>query len=193
MFDTIETLQSLDALNYLPGNGAVYPDNEFGMGLQQTAQLIKAGVGLEVSCVDLGGWDTHENQGTIGGAFNLLLSTLAQGLNAFYTDLQSHMNGITVVTMSEFGRRVAENGSGGTDHGHGNMMLLMGGGVIGGQVFSDWPTLASNALDDGDLAITTDYRDVLAEVVGTRLGNPELDEVFPNHNISPLGLFNPLT
>ncbi len=192
VFDTIETLQSLDALNYIPGNGAVYPEDEFGMGLQQTAQLIKAGVGLEVSCVDLGGWDTHENQGTLDGDFNLLLTTLAQGLFAFYTDLDSHMSGVTVVTMSEFGRRVAENGSSGTDHGHGNMMLLMGGGVIGGQVFSDWPTLASNALDDGDLAITTDYRDVLADVVGARLGNPALDQVFPNHSVTPLGLFNPL-
>ena len=145
------------------------------------AQLIKADVGLEVACVDLGGWDTHENQGTLAGEFNNLLTTLSQGLAAFYLDLRDYMDGVTVVTMSEFGRRAHENGSHGTDHGHGNVMFLMGGGVNGGQVHTRWPGLAAEVLDDGDLAITTDYRDVLAEVVTRRLRNPALDQVFPGY------------
>lgn len=192
VFETVDILQSLDATNYQPEGGAVYPDDEFGLGLRQVAQLIKADVGLEVACIDLGGWDTHEYQGTLDGEFNSLLTTLAQGLAAFYADLDGRMQGVSVVTMSEFGRRVAENGSAGTDHGHGNVMFLMGGGVVGGQVFADWPTLALNALDDGDLAITTDYRDVLAEVVGQRLGNPALGQVFPNFAPTPLGLMVPV-
>ncbi|MFQ5615836.1 MAG: DUF1501 domain-containing protein, partial [Anaerolineales bacterium] len=175
VFETINTLQSLNATGYQPSGGADYPPGEFGMGLQQVAQLVKAGMGLEVACLDLGGWDTHENQGTLEGTFNFLLDGLGRGLHAFYTDLGDRMGDITVVTMSEFGRRVKENGSYGTDHGHGNLMFLMGGGIAGGQVFASWPTLASNALDDGDLAITTDYRDVLAEVVSNRLLNPALD------------------
>ncbi len=193
VFETVDMLQSLDPNGYQPANGAVYPtDYEgFGLGLQQIAQLIKADVGLEVACVDLGGWDTHENQGTVDGTFNELLDTLGRGLGAFYADLGDHMRGVSVVTMSEFGRRIEENASSGTDHGHGNFMLVMGGGVAGGQVFSRWPTLAPEALSDGDLAITTDYRDVLAEVIQTRLMNPALDQVFPNHTVSPLGLITP--
>lgn len=191
VFDTVDTLQSLNALGYLPVNGAVYPDDEFGMGLKQIAMLIKADVGLEVACVDVGDWDTHEQQGTQDGWLSGQLAGLAQGLSAFYADLQEWMGGISVVTMSEFGRRVAENGSGGTDHGHGNVMFLMGGGINGRQVFTDWPTLDPAALDEGDLAITTDYRDVLAEVVAQRLLNPALDQVFPRHTITPLGLVVP--
>jgi uncharacterized protein (DUF1501 family) len=193
VFETVDILQSLSAVGYQPSNGADYPadDMGFGMGLRQIAQLIKADVGLEVACIDLGGWDTHENQGTTDGQFNELLSVLGRGLNAFYTDMQDRMGNITVVTMSEFGRRVQENASQGTDHGHGNFMLLMGGGVNGGQVYAKWPTLAPEALDDGDLKITTDYRDVLTEVVTQRLLNPAVDQVFPNFTPTPLGLVNP--
>ncbi len=193
VFDAVDTLQSLSAENYVPANGAAYPEDDmgFGLGLRQIAQLIKADVGLEVACVDLGGWDTHENQGTLDGYFNALLDTLSRGLAAFYADMADQMSGITVVTMSEFGRRVEENASHGTDHGHGNFMLLMGGGVHGGQVYAQWPTLASEALSEGDLAITTDYRDVLAEVVSMRLMNPALEQVFPNHTVTPLGLIVP--
>ncbi|MCB9434747.1 MAG: DUF1501 domain-containing protein [Ardenticatenaceae bacterium] len=189
VFDTIEMLQSLDAANYQPSNGAVYPDNEFGLGLRQVAQLIKANIGLEVATVDLGGWDTHEYQGTLDGGFDDLMGMLAQGLAAFYADVQEQMGNVTVVTMSEFGRRVGENASAGTDHGHGNMMFLLGGGVNGGQVFSRWPSLAPEALDDGDLAITTDYRSVLAEIVQKRLLNTAVSEVFPNFTPEDLGLF----
>jgi len=191
VFDTMTVLQALNAVEYQPSGGAVYPDTEFGMGLRQIAQLIKANVGLEVACVDFGGWDTHENQGTDGGAFSNMIGELGQGLAAFNTDLGDAMNGVSLVTMSEFGRRVEENASAGTDHGHGNFMLLMGGGIEGGQVYSNWPTLDPRALDDGDLAITTDYRDVLAEIVQNRLMNPALDQVFPNHTITPLGLVRP--
>lgn len=193
VFETVDLLQSMNAVDYVPANGAEYPQDEygFGMGLKQIAQLIKAGVGLEVACIDLGGWDTHENQGTQDGYFAELLGVLGRGLSAFYTDLQDRMGGVSVVTMSEFGRRVAENASNGTDHGHGNFMMLMGGGVKGGQVYADWPTLAPEALNDGDLAITTDYRDVLAEILTKRLNNPALDQVFPNFTHTPLGLIVP--
>lgn len=194
VFETIDVLQSLDAANYTPSGGAVYPadDEGYGRSLQQVAQIIKADLGLEVAGVDLGGWDTHENQGTFGGEFNALLETLGQGLAAFYADLGDRMQHVSVVVMSEFGRRVHENGSQGTDHGHGNVMFALGGGVNGGQIFADWPTLAPDALDDGDLAITTDYRHVLAEIVAGRLLNPALDTVFPGFTASPLGIVQPL-
>jgi uncharacterized protein (DUF1501 family) len=193
VFETVEMLNKLNIDNYQPANGAIYPDDEFGAGLRQVAQLIKADVGLEVACVDLGGWDTHEAQGTLDGQFNGLLTTLGRGLAALYADLGEQMQRVSVVVMSEFGRRVYENGSRGTDHGHGNAMFLMGGGVNGGQVFTDWPSLASERLDDGDLAITTDYRNVLAEVVRRRLLNPAIEQVFPSHAVRELGLVRPRT
>lgn len=189
VFETINTLQTMQTQSYQPASGANYPDDEFGMGLQQVAQLIKANVGLEVACIDYGGWDTHENQGTNGGEYASMVETLGRGLHAFYADLQAEMGHVTLITMSEFGRRVAENGSRGTDHGHGNFMFAMGGGVKGKQVYTDWPTLASSALDNGDLAITTDYRHVLAELLQKRTGNLAMDEVFPNFNAQSLGLF----
>lgn len=192
VFDTVEQLKALDVTQYVPANGAVYPPGEYGLGLQQVAQIIKADMGLEVACVDIGGWDTHEEQGTLDGTFNFLLRALGQGLAAFYADLGEQMRNVTVVAMSEFGRQLIENGSQGTDHGHGNVMFLMGGGVVGGQVFANWPTLAPEARDEyGDLAITIDYRDVLAEVVGGRLLNPALDQVFPDYIPTPLGLLRP--
>ena len=187
VFETVEILQELKAQDYVPAGGASYPEGEFGMGLKQVAQLIKADVGLEVACVDLGGWDTHEGQGTIDGEFNALLNELSRGLHAFYSDLSDRMGDVSVVTMSEFGRRVKENGSAGTDHGYGNVMFLMGGGTKGGQVFTKWPGLNKDALVDGDLAITTDYRDVLAEVVRGRLKNDALSEIFPRYEAKPIG------
>ena len=192
VFETVDMLRELDARNYAPSNGANYPETEFGMGLKQIAQLIKAEVGLEVASVDLGGWDTHEGQGTLDGKFSALLDELAQGLNAFYHDLAEQMGSVTVVTMSEFGRRIEENASGGTDHGHGNVMFVLGGGAKGAQVHGDWPGLQSDALDDGDLAITTDYRDVLAEIIGSRLMNADgLEQIFPNHTVQAVNLVTP--
>ncbi|MCB9461496.1 MAG: DUF1501 domain-containing protein [Anaerolineaceae bacterium] len=188
VFDTIEQMKAINALGYTPANNAAYPDDEFGMGLKQVAQLIKADVGLEIACIDLGGWDTHEAQGTLDGEFNGLMTTLGQGLSALYTDLGSYNQRVTVATMSEFGRRVEENASYGTDHGHGNVMFVMGGSVNGGRVYADWPTLAPSALADGDLAITTDYRNVLAEIISKRLKNDDLGYIFPNHTVNPLGI-----
>lgn len=190
VFETVDLLQAINAGGYTPAGGVTYPadDEGFGLGLQQIAQLIKADVGLEVACVDIGGWDTHENQGTNDGYFNGLLSRVGAGLAAFRADLGDRMRDVTVVTMSEFGRRVEENASAGTDHGHGNFMFVLGGGARGGQVFTQGFSLAREALNDGDVAITTDYRDVLAEIVSQRLLNPALAEVFPNHVVTPLGL-----
>ena len=191
VFDTVELLSDLSAESYTPAGEVTYPDSEFGMGLMQTAQLIKAEVGLEVSTVDLGGWDTHDAQGTLDGEFNGLLGQLSAGLHAFYSDLSEYMDRVTVVTMSEFGRRVEENGSAGTDHGHGNVMFVMGGGVKGGQVLCDWPGLSKDALNDGDLNITTDYRDVLAEILAGRVGNAAFADIFPKHSVNPLGFITP--
>jgi uncharacterized protein (DUF1501 family) len=144
--------------------------------------LIKADAGLEVAAVDLGGWDTHFGQGGSTGLMAGLLADLGQGIAAFHADLLEYMGQITVVVMSEFGRRVFENASLGTDHGHGGLMLLLGGHVTGGQVLGQWPGLEAGSLfGPGDLAVTTDYRDVLAEVVGLRLGNTAVDQVFPHY------------
>lgn len=189
VFDTIGVLDSLSGSPYVPANGAVYPDEYFASSLKQVAQLIKADIGLEVACVDIGGWDTHETQGTIGGYFADLLDVFARSLAAFYTDLGTKMDSTSVVTMSEFGRRVGENGSKGTDHGHGNTMFLLGGGVNGGQIYGAWPTLAPDQLDDGDLRITTDYRHVLGELCQRRLKNSSLSQIFPGFTVTPLDIF----
>ncbi len=180
VFAAFDFLEAADPTQYEPQHGATYDEGFFGLGLKQIAQIIRADMGLEVACIDLGGWDTHASQGGVEGQMASLLQELAAGLNAFYTDLQDEFHRITVVTMSEFGRRVKENASQGTDHGHGNVMFLMGGGVHGGQVFGDWPGLEEANLDRGDLAVTTDYRTVLSEIVQKRLLNPHLDEVFPD-------------
>ncbi|MCA9896327.1 MAG: DUF1501 domain-containing protein [Anaerolineae bacterium] len=178
----ISVVQSVGYDNYLPQNGAEYPQTPFAMALRQTAALIRADAGLEASCIDLGGWDTHANQGTTSGTQSNLMTQLAQGLAAFHQDMGTDMSKVTVVIMSEFGRRVEENGSRGTDHGHGGAMLLMSGGLNADvPVFAEWPTLAPDKLDNGDLAITIDYRDVLSEVVSKRLKNPALDQVFPGY------------
>jgi uncharacterized protein (DUF1501 family) len=180
--DVLTTIEALDPVIYRPSGGVAYPDSEFGIGLRQVAMLMKAEVGLEVACLDLGGWDTHIAQGGSEGLMAGLLNDLGAGLAALYADLRDHADRLLVVTMSEFGRRVQENGGLGTDHGHGSMMLLMGGGVAGGRVHGQWPGLAPEQLvGPGDLAATTDYRDVLGELVQKRLNNPNLEEVFPGY------------
>ncbi len=187
VFASSDILMRLAQTDYTPQYGAEYPDSDFGFGLRQIAQLIKAQVGLEVACLDIGGWDTHEDEeGQIAGN----LDDFARGLGAFYADLQDYREGVTVVTMSEFGRRVEENASRGTDHGHGNCMFVLGGGVNGG-VHTHWPGLNDEALDDGDLAITTDYRDVLAEILTNRVLNPAVGQVFPNFTPTPQGILVP--
>ncbi len=174
------------------GNGRVYPERDFGQALQMVAHLIKADVGVEVACVDVGGWDTHVAQGSVEGVMARNLDDVGQGLAAFYEDLGPQMDSVTVVVMSEFGRRVQENGGLGTDHGHGNMMMAMGGGINGGKVFANWPGLHDEQLDGpGDLAITTDYRDVLGSIIQNRLNNPRLTDIFPNYTVNDLGLALP--
>jgi uncharacterized protein (DUF1501 family) len=189
-FAVMDLLSRLNVESYTPSGGAEYPESEFGEGLKQIAILIKAEIGLEVACLDLGGWDTHENQGGAEGEQASLLAELAAGLAAFYADLGDHMANISVIAMSEFGRRVAQNASYGTDHGHGNAMFVLGGGVIGG-VYADWRGLKPEVLSDGDLPITTDYRDVLASILTERVLNPSLDYIFPNHTPKRLPIVRP--
>lgn len=178
----MDTLQALDPLNYQPDHAAHYPDSEFGLALKQTAMLVKADLGLEVAAIDLGGWDTHFAQGGSTGQMANLMADLAAGLAAFHADMAEHLDHVTVVTMSEFGRRAAENGSLGTDHGHGSMMMVLGGHANGGKVHGAWPGLGDGQLiGPGDLAVTTDYRDVLAEICRLRLNNPSVGEIFPGY------------
>lgn len=172
--------QNGNPLPYNPENGASYPTQAgagLGNALKTVAQLIKMDVGLQVATVDYGGWDTHESQTFI---FPNLVDGLSRALAAFYNDLVRYYNRLTVVVMSEFGRRLKANRSGGTDHGHGNVMLVMGGYVNGGKMYGAWPGLAAEQLDNGvDLAITTDYRTVLSEIVTQRLANSQIGSVFP--------------
>jgi uncharacterized protein (DUF1501 family) len=179
-FAAVAALAAAHPGSFRPANGARYPAGAFGAALLQVAQLIKADLGLEVACVDLDGWDFHAEQGRATGAMADLLAELAGGLAAFHADLGQRMKRITVVTLSEFGRRIEPNASGGTDHGHGNFMFLLGGGVDGGRVHGVWPGLApEQRYGPGDLAITTDFRTVLAEVLERRLGSSKIGEVFP--------------
>lgn len=183
--DTITAVNSLADLRktkYTAANGAKYPDTTFGKGMKDIARLAKGGVGMEVACIDYGGWDLHQNSGTPyqkGAAFATMASDLSNSIAAFRTDLGSRWDSVTVLTMSEFGRRVARNGDGGTDHGHGNAVFIMGGGIKGGHVYGNMPTLSKGNLDEGDVPITTDYRQALSEVVSKRLKNDRLTEVFP--------------
>lgn len=180
-FATIDLLNTINFTGYVPANGAVYPTSTFGTQLKTTATMIKANIDLEVVSIDVNGWDLHNQLGPLIGTMATKMDDLARALTAFYLDLGATMDSVTVVVMSEFGRRAYENSSGGIDHGHGNCMFVMGGHIAGGQVLANWPGLALNQLDQGDLAITIDHRDILAEIVLNRLGNPNLGTVFPNY------------
>jgi uncharacterized protein (DUF1501 family) len=178
----LEMMQKLSPGQYRPSDGAQYPDTPYGKALMQIAQLIKTDVGLQVACADIGDWDTHVGQGGAEGEMAANLKEFADGLRALYTDLSATLGRVTIVTMSEFGRRAAENGGGGTDHGHGNALFVLGGNVRGGKIYGEWPGLHPEQLyGPGDLQVTTDFRDVLGEVVAKRLGSPALGEVFPGH------------
>jgi uncharacterized protein (DUF1501 family) len=181
---TISLLDQIDFANYQPAGGAVYPAGAFGTAIRSTAALIRAEVGVEAVHIDLGGWDTHAAQGVFTGAMFNLMTQLAGGLSAFHKDVFTAYSGnVVVVCCSEFGRVLAENGSGGTDHGHGNCIFVLGQGVNGGQVFADWPGLQLGQLFAGrSLEVTIDFRDVLGEIVQKRLGNPNLSFVFPNYS-----------
>lgn len=188
----IDTLQQLDPAGYQASGSRRYPESSFGQALRQVAMLIKAEVGLEVAALDVGGWDTHFSQGSTEGLMAGLLTDLGAGLATLHADLVDRMDRLTVVVMSEFGRRLQENASLGTDHGHGSAMLLLGGGIEGGQVYGRWPGLAAGQLfGPGDLAVTTDYRDVLGEICRFRLNNPATELVFPEHELQSVGLARP--
>jgi uncharacterized protein (DUF1501 family) len=184
-FAAVKLLQSIEKQPYHPG--AEYPKGRFGDSLQQIARLIKSDVGVEVAFADIGGWDHHVNevaQQPSQGQLAQRLGEFGQSIAAFWKDLGDRMADVALVTMSEFGRTARENGNRGTDHGHANVMFVMGGDVRGGKVYGDWPGLANHQLYEGrDLALTTDFRSVLGELVQTHLGNRELSSVFPG--ISP--------
>jgi uncharacterized protein (DUF1501 family) len=178
-FQLLKAMERLEPEGYRAEGGATYPESDFGRGLSQIAQLVKAEVGLEVACLDLEGWDSHFGQDTV---LEGLMADLASGLAAFDADLGTRMDHVTVVVMSEFGRRVQENGGLGTDHGQATCFWLMGGGIRGGRVIAEWPGLETDRLDGpGDLRVTIDYRDLLAEVVAKRLRNPAWQGVFPGY------------
>ena len=163
-----------------PENGAVYPNGPLGNSLRQIAQLIKSNVGLEVAFADVSGWDTHAGEGGAQGQLANNLRNFSDAIAAFTRDLGSRMGDVVLVTMSEFGRTVRENGNRGTDHGHANVMLVLGGGVKGGKVYGKWPGLSSQQLyENRDLAITTDFRDIFAELLTKQMAVPSLKTVFP--------------
>jgi len=192
-FDAIKMLKAADPARYQAANGADYPRSPFGQALKQIAQLTKSNVGLEVAFADVGGWDTHVNQGGGQGQLATRLDDFARSIAALVTDLGDRMEDTVVLTMSEFGRAVSENGNRGTDHGHGNAMMIIGGGVRGGHVYGRWPGLAVDRRYEGrDLAVTTDFRDVFGEIVVRHLGVADARPIFPGYALQPakfLGLF----
>ena len=184
-FSAIRMLKAADPSKYQPASGADYPRSPFGQALRQIAQLTKANVGLEVAFADVGGWDTHANQGAAQGQLATRLDDFARAIAALVADLGDRMEDTVVLTMSEFGRAVHQNGSGGTDHGHGNAMMVIGGGVRGGHVYGKWPGLAIDRRYDGrDLAVTTDFRDVFGEIVTRHMGVADARPVFPGYATS---------
>ena len=184
-FDAIKMLKGTNPSAYRPDSSADYPRTAFGQALKQIAQLSKADVGLEVAFADVGGWDTHVNQGSAQGQLATRLDDFARGIAALVTDLGDRMEDTIVLTMSEFGRAVSENGNRGTDHGHGNAMMAIGGGIAGGRVYGKWPGLAVNQRYEGrDLAVTTDFRDVFGEIVVRHLGVKDASAIFPGYAIS---------
>ena len=181
-FEAVRILKASKAEALTPANGAQYPRGPYGDALKEVARLVRADVGLEVAFVESNGWDHHTGEGGSRGQIANRLRDFATGLAAFAKDLGSRMADVTVVTVSEFGRTVRENGNRGTDHGHGNVAFLLGGGVKGGKVYGAWPGLASEKLYEGrDLAVTTDFRDIFAEVLAKRLGVAKLRTVFPGY------------
>jgi uncharacterized protein (DUF1501 family) len=182
-FDAVATLRQLTA-SYQPTPGVTFPPGEFGTALRQIAQLVKADVGLEIAFADIGGWDTHTNQGAANGQLATRFTELSRGIRALYDDLGDRAEDVVIITMSEFGRTVAENGSGGTDHGHANCMFVLGGSVQGGKIYGKWPGLEQEQLfENRDLALTSDFRDVFAEVATKHLGAQGLERVFPDYPI----------
>jgi uncharacterized protein (DUF1501 family) len=188
MFEAVKMVRAANPRKYLPRNGAEYPRSQFGQRLLQIAQLIKANVGLEIAFADIGGWDTHVNQGASTGQLATRLDDFARSISALVTDLGDRMDDVVIMTMSEFGRMARENGNRGTDHGHAGALFVIGGSVKGGKVHGKWPGLEQEQLYEGrDLALTTDFRSVFAEVVSDHLGARALDRIFPGFVAQPGG------
>jgi uncharacterized protein (DUF1501 family) len=185
-FDAVKMLKTADPGKYAAAPGADYPKGRFGDSLRQLAQLIKANLGVQVAFADLSGWDHHVNEGSTEGQLANVLTEFSQSLAAFWIDLGDLMDDTVVVTMSEFGRTARENGNRGTDHGHANVMFVMGGPVKGGKVYGRWPGLDQSQLYEGrDLALTTDFRQVIGEAVARHMGNKNLANVFPGYDNLP--------
>jgi uncharacterized protein (DUF1501 family) len=187
-FEAVKMLKRVNPAQYQPAAGVTYPRGRFGDSLRQIAQLIKSDIGLEVAFTDIGGWDTHANQGAAQGQLANRLTEFAQGIAALYTDLQERAGDVAILTMTEFGRTARENGNRGTDHGHAGCFFLLGGEVKGGKVYGKWPGLKSSDLYEGrDLMLTTDFRDVFAETAKAHLGAGNLNPIFPGYQINPGG------
>jgi len=185
-FEAVKMLREADPSRTAPANGATYPAGRLGQSLRQIAQLIRADLGLEIAFADVGGWDTHVNQGADQGQLSQRLNELGQALTAFATDMGERMADVVVLTMSEFGRTIRENGNAGTDHGRATAMMVLGGGVQGGKVHGRWPGLGVEQREDGrDLAVTTDFRDLFGEILARHLGARDLQTVFPGHQATP--------
>jgi uncharacterized protein (DUF1501 family) len=186
LFNDLNFVRNVDANNYQPANGANYPENTYGRQLAQTAQLIKAGAGLELVTINLGGWDTHKNQGGTDGGMASRLGNFSNGIAAFYQDMGAQMSNVMILTMTEFGRSSKENGSRGTDHGHASAWFALGGGLTGG-IYGAWPGLAENQRERGRyLAQGIDYRDIFSEIVSQHLGNNNAS-VIPDYNANSVG------
>ena len=185
-FEAVKMLKSADPQKYTPAPGANYPRGPFGNALRQTAQLIKSNLGVQIAFTDIGGWDNHVNEGAVEGQLANVLRDFAQSIAAFWVDLGPLAEETLIVTMSEFGRTARENGNRGTDHGHANVMFILGGPVRGGRVYGRWPGLDPAQLNEGrDLTLTTDFRCVLGEALSRHLGNAHLNTVFPGFDNQP--------
>jgi uncharacterized protein (DUF1501 family) len=190
-FEAVKMLKAANPSKYQPAAGVVYPNTAFGNSLKQVAQLLKANLGVEAAFSDIGGWDTHQNQGNSNGQLANRLREFSDSVAAFWKDMGNDAGSITLVTMSEFGRTARQNGTGGTDHGHANVMFVLGGSVKGGKVYGRWPGLANEQLNEGrDLSVTTDFRQVLGEAAAKTLGSRNLDAVFPGGRIDSTRFLN---
>jgi uncharacterized protein (DUF1501 family) len=190
-FEAVKMLKSADPARYQPAAGVVYPNTSFGNSLKQVAQLMKANLGVEAAFSDIGGWDTHQNQGSVNGQLANRLKEFSDTISAFWKDMGSEAENVMLVTMSEFGRTARQNGTGGTDHGHANVMFVLGGRVKGGKMYGSWPGLGDGQLNEGrDLKVTTDFRRVLGEATSRSLGSKHLELVFPGAQVNPSTFLN---
>lgn len=190
-FEAVKMLKAINPGSYQPAPGAFYPNGAFGNNMRQIAQLLKANLGVEAAFTDIGGWDTHQNQGAAEGQLANRLREFSDTLAAFWRDMGPDAENVTLVTMSEFGRTARQNGTGGTDHGHANVMFMLGGEVKGGRIYGQWPGLADEQLNEGrDLTVTTDFRRVLGEATYRILGTHNMNAVFPGARLQPQDFLN---